>query len=175
MQHILKYTLALILVIGVRMIPHVPNVEPITATLMPFARKWGMWSGALFGVLAVLLYDLATGTMGPWSFFTAGAYALLGIVAGLYFKRVQGKGVMSYVGFSIIGTLFYDAITGLTVGPLFFGQPFIVAVIGQIPFTLSHVAGNIVLALVVAPLIYKFIVTNEKLQLNFIKQKIAAQ
>lgn len=174
MQQILKYSLSLLLVVGVRMIPHVPNVEPITATLMPFARRWGMWSSALFGVLAVLLYDLATGTLGPWSLFTAGAYGLLGIAAGVYFAHVKGKGVLSYVGFAIIGTLFYDAITGLTLGPILYGQPFMAALVGQIPFTLSHLAGNIVLAFVVSPLVYKFIVTNEKLELGFVKHKLVA-
>jgi uncharacterized membrane protein len=165
MQQIFKYVIGLILVVGIRMIPHVPNVEPITATLMPYAKKWGMWSGASFGVLAVLLYDLITNSLGPWSFFTAGAYGLLGIAAGLYFARVKGGSVLSYLGFAIIGTLFFDAITGLTVGPLFFHQSFMDALSGQVPFTLSHLMGNIVLSLVVSPLVYKFIVMNPRLEL----------
>lgn len=167
---ILKYSIGLLLVVLVRMVPHIPNVEPITATLMPYSKKWGVLGGALFGVLAVFLYDVFTGTFGAWSFFTAGAYLLLGIAAGLYFARVKDKGVVGYVGFAIIGTILYDAITGLTVGPLFFGQPFIAALMGQIPFTAMHLAGNIALAAVLSPLVERFIVMNPRLQLVTKKQ-----
>ncbi|HET8581437.1 MAG TPA: hypothetical protein VFL98_03140 [Candidatus Paceibacterota bacterium] len=161
----IKFALGLALVVLVRLIPHVPNVEPITATLMPYARKWGMASGAVFGILAVVLYDLATGTFGPWTAFTAGAYAILGLAAGLYFKHVHGRAVFQYLGFAIGGTILYDALTGLTVGPLFYGQPLMDALIGQIPFTLMHLASNIVLAAIVSPLVEKFIVANPKIAL----------
>lgn len=164
MNQSVKYLLGLLLVIGLRLLPHPPNVEPITATLMPFAKRWGMLAGALFGGLAIISYDLLTGTFGVWSWFTLGAYVLLGLFAGLYFRYVQGGGVLSYVGFAIVGTLFYDAITGLTLGPLFFGQPFMAALMGQIPFTLYHLAGNIVLAAVVSPLVYRWVVTNSQLE-----------
>ena len=166
MQNSLKYALGLIFVVLIRLVPHVPNVEPIMATLMPFSRKWGMLSGLFFGVMAVVLYDLATGTFGPWTAFTAGAYGLLGIASGLYFKHVKGKAIVQYLGFAIVGTLFYDAITGLTVGPLFYGQSFMAALAGQVPYTLTHLESNIVLALVVSPLVYKFIVANPKLELS---------
>jgi len=43
-----------------------------------------------------------------------------------------------YVRFAIIGTLFFDAVTGLLIGPLFFHQSFLSTLIGQIPFTALH-------------------------------------
>ena len=69
----------------------------------------------------------------------------------------------NYVLFAVIGTLFYDAVTGLTIGPLLWGQPFMVALIGQIPFTLLHLAGNITFAVVLSPLLYTWVVENKQL------------
>jgi hypothetical protein len=158
-----KYLIGLVVVILLRLLPHPPNVEPITATLMPFARRWGVVAGVAFGVLAVLSYDILTGTIGVWSLFTAGAYALLGLSAGLYFARIKSASRLHYIGFAVVGTLLYDVVTGLTVGPLFFGQTFSSALLGQIPFTLWHLAGNVVLAAVVSPLIERFVVTNPAL------------
>ncbi|PIR86351.1 hypothetical protein COU13_01445 [Candidatus Kaiserbacteria bacterium CG10_big_fil_rev_8_21_14_0_10_43_70] len=167
MERAPKYIIGIIIVILLRLLPHPPNVEPITATLMPFAKKWGILSGAVFGVLTVLVFDVITRSIGPWSLFTAGAYALLGIFAGLYFSRVDGSRT-HYVMFAVIGTLFYDAVTGLTVGPLFFDQPFMSALVGQIPFTLYHLAGNVVLAVVLSPLIERWLIQNPKLDTSHI-------
>lgn len=47
----------------------------------------------------------------------------------------------------------YDILTGLTVGPLFFQQPFLQALMGQIPFTVLHLSGNVTLALILSPII----------------------
>lgn len=168
----LKYAIGLAFVMLLRLLPHPPNVEPITAALMPFARGWGVFSGVLFGVSAVLIYDLITGTFGTWSFFTMGAYALLGIGAGLYFRYVTEHSSTAYIGFAIIGTLFFDILTGLLPGPLFFNQPLVSALIGQIPFTLYHLAGNIVLAGVVSPLLYRWVVGNEQLETTHVVHEV---
>jgi uncharacterized membrane protein YuzA (DUF378 family) len=174
MERAPKYIIGIVIVVLLRLLPHPPNVEPITATLMPFAKKWGMLAGLAFGALTVLSFDVITGTIGPWSLFTAGAYALFGLAAGWYFSpacakddatdRRAGSSRAQYVILAVIGTLFYDAITGLTLGPLFFGQPFMVALVGQIPFTLYHLAGNVVLAAFLSPLIERWVVQNPKLE-----------
>ena len=134
--------------------------RPPRSTLFPYTTLFR----SIFGVLAVLTFDVITGTLGMWSLLTVTGYALLGIFAGLYFSRVKDATRIHYVIFAIMGTIFYDAITGLTVGPLFFGQSFMVALVGQIPFTLYHLAGNIVLAVVVSPLLERWIVENPKLE-----------
>ena len=167
-----KYIIGLVVVILLRLLPHPPNVEPITATLMPFAKKWGWFGGLVFGALAIVSFDIITGTLGVWSFLTIGGYATLGIVAGLYFSRFEKASRMQYVIFAIIGTLFYDALTGLTVGPLFFGQTLMSAFIGQIPFTMYHLAGNIVLAAVVSPLVERWIVTNKALSYSSLRAHV---
>lgn len=163
----LKFFIGFLFCLLVRLIPfRPPNVEPILATQMPMSKHYGPYTGFLFGFFSIVFYDLLTQTLGPWSFFTAGAYGLLGFWA-FYFFQNKKNNRWSYVYFAIIGTIFFDAATGLSVGPLFFGQSFMGALIGQIPFTLWHLLGNISFALVLSPAIYNFVAKNER-QENFI-------
>lgn len=159
-----KFFLALILCLLARLIPlRAPNVEPILATMMPFSRAYGAFTGFSFAVLSILLYDTLTGTLGVQTFFTTLAYGLLGLWAANYFKKRKGN-TMDYVSFAIVGTLFYDAITGLTVGPIFFHQSFWTSFIGQIPFTALHLIGNILFAFILSPAIYSFLVRKREKQ-----------
>lgn len=158
-----KYVVGIGICLGVRLLPfRPPNVEPVMATLMPFAKQGGAAVGLLFGVLSIVFYDAVTGTMGAWTVFTAGAYGMVGIGAS-WFLRGAKNSPLSYAGYAVIGTIFFDAATGLTTGPLLFHQPFIAALMGQIPFTLLHLAGNVTLALTVSPFLYRWVVMNKNL------------
>jgi len=153
----LKFSLALFLCLLARLVPlRAPNVEPILATMMPFGRAYGPLVGFSFAVLSILLYDMATGTLGVQTFFTAGAYGLLGLWAGHYFKKREKKkgDKMNYVTFAILGTLLFDGLTGFTVGPIFYHQSFWGSVVGQIPFTALHLVSNVAFALTLSPAIY---------------------
>lgn len=157
-----KFSLALVLCLLVRLIPfRAPNIEPILATIMPTSRAYGAFSGFSFAILSVLLYDILTGTLGMQTFFTAGAFGVLGLWSASYFKsRAANKS--NFVRFAIMGTLFFDITTGLVVGPMFFNQTFISALTGQIPFTALHLAGNIAFALILSPAIYRFMIKKRK-------------
>ncbi len=159
MKNAVRYLTGLATVLVLRLIPHPPNVEPIMATMMPYAKRWGILSGILFTVIAMAGYDLLTGTLGVWSILTIGTYTLLAIAAGWYFRRAKPD-AKHFVGFAVIGTLVYDAITGIGTGMLFFHQSFAMTFYGQIPFTLYHLAGNIVLAGIVSPLLYRWVLAN---------------
>ncbi|MFA5791765.1 MAG: hypothetical protein WC884_01875 [Candidatus Paceibacterota bacterium] len=171
-----KFTLGLLLCLLVRLIPfRMPNVEPILATTMPFSRAYGAFVGFSFAVLSILLYDLLTRTLGIHTFFTTLAYGILGVWSAFYFKKNKDD-TWSYVRFAIIGTLFYDVLTGLTVGPMFFHQSFMSALVGQIPFTLLHLVGNIVFAFILSPAIYSLLIKKRKIKtvstLNILNPKI---
>jgi hypothetical protein len=170
-QNISKYGIGLAVVVALRLLPHPPNVEPIMATMLPFAKKWGALSGMTFSLIAILGYDLLTGTLGPWSAVTAGTYAMLGVVAGLYLTSRASK-VKYYLGVSIVGTIVYDAITGIGMGVLLFNQSLGVTVLGQIPFTLYHLAGNIVLAGIVSPALYRWVITNPVFETQRVVSKL---
>lgn len=157
-----KFSLALVLCLLVRLIPlRAPNVEPILATIMPMSCAYGAFVGFSFAISSILLYDGLTGTLGVQTFFTAGAYGILGLWATSYFKKRQGN-TMDYVTFAIFGTLLFDGLTGLTVGPIFFHQSFLGSLVGQIPFTALHLLGNISFAFILSPAIYNFLIKKKK-------------
>ncbi|MEK7588318.1 MAG: hypothetical protein AAB438_00690 [Patescibacteria group bacterium] len=159
-----KFGLGFIMCLLIRLFPfRPPNIEPILATQMPFSKRYGALAGFSFAFLSIVLYDLLTGTVGTWTFVTAGTYGVLGLWAYFFFKKREMK-KLNYVKFAVLGTLFFDAVTGLSIGPLFFGQSFIEAFLGQIPFTLMHLAGNITFAIIISPLIYKYIIENKKFE-----------
>ena len=157
-----KFFATLVFCLLVRLIPfRAPNIEPIMTGTMPIGRAYGAFFGFSFAVLSILIYDFATHTLGVRTLFTAGAYGLVGLVSVYYFKKREGK-TMDYVRFAIYGTLFFDAFTGLTVGPIFFHQSFIGSLVGQIPFTTLHLLGNVTLAACLSPGIYHFLIRKRK-------------
>ena len=171
-----KFSLALIFCLLVRLIPfRAPNVEPILATTMPLSRAYGAFAGFSFAALSIFLYDLITGTIGVQTIFTIFAYSILGWWAASYFKKNKGN-TWDYVRFAIIGTLFFDALTGLTVGPMLFHQSFFGSLVGQIPFTAFHLLGNVVFAFILSPTIFKFLVRKRKKEsvsrINLLNPKI---
>ena len=138
-----------------------PNVEPILATQMPFAKAYGKTIGFIFGVASVLSYDFITGTFGAWSFFTAGVYGLVGVLAARFFQK-RAATRRNFVSYAIFATLLYDALTGLTVGPLFFHQSFLTALVGQLPFTAMHLFGSITFSLIVSPSLYIYLSQHQR-------------
>src|ERR1035437_3364718 len=75
-----KFFIMLVLCLLVRLIPfRAPNVEPILATTMPISRAYGVFMGFSFAVLSILLFDIATRTLGVQTIFTAVAYGILGL------------------------------------------------------------------------------------------------
>ena len=141
-----------------RLIPfRIPNVVSIMAVQMPFSKVYGGLVGFLFGVLSIVSYDLLTGTIGIWTLVTATTYGLVGFFAGKFFQKrtMSSKNVAA---FAVVGTLFYDAFTGLTVGPIIFHQSFMGALVGQIPFTILHLIGNVSFSLLLSPIMAKYLV-----------------
>ncbi len=164
----IKYTIAFLLTLVVRLLPfRAPNLEPIMATQMPFAKKYGLISAFIFGALSITIYDSLTAGIGVWTLITALAYGLVGVGASFYFQNRSGW--KSYAKYAIFATLLYDAVTGLTLGPLLFGQSFMGAFVGQIPFTAIHLLGNVSFAIVLSPVIERWIVKEESFV--FLKMK----
>lgn len=157
----LKYVYLSIGVFVIRLLPfRAPNLEPILAAQMPLARQFGALSTFLFGAVSIVAYDSVTSGLGIWTIVTASVYGVMGIGAHMYFKNHTGQ--KSYVLYAIGATLAYDVLTGLTIGPLFFHQSFISAVVGQIPFTFIHLLGNVSFAIVLSPVIERWIVSEKK-------------
>jgi uncharacterized membrane protein len=171
----IKYMIAFLLTLAVRLLPfRAPNIEPIMAVQMPFAKRYGAISAFLFGFLSIGIYDVFTSGIGVWTLVTAFAYGFVGIGARWFFKNNTSR--KRYALFAVIATILYDAVTGLTLGPLFFGQTFISAIVGQIPFTALHLLGNVSFAVFLSPAIEKWIMKDEikfiqKLSLSFYENR----
>lgn len=157
MKKWIKYTIAFVSVIAFRLMPfRAPNVEPIMTVLMPFGKVYGGIMTFIFGFLSIALYDTVTSGFGIWTLVTAVAYGFVGLGARYFFKNRTGW--KSYASYAFIVTILYDAVTGLTIGPLFFHQSFLVSVVGQIPFTALHLLGNVSFAIILSPLIERWLV-----------------
>lgn len=162
MKKWIKYIIAFLAVLIIRLIPfRAPNLEPIMATIMPIGKKYSKLMAFCFGFLSILIYDSLTSGLGVWTLITAIVYGLLGLSASYFFTNRSGW--KSYAGYAVIGTIIYDAITGLTIGPLFFHQSFMISLVGQIPFTLIHLLGNVSFAIVLSPVIEKWFVMKEEI------------
>ncbi|MCR4260721.1 MAG: hypothetical protein NUV96_00015 [Candidatus Colwellbacteria bacterium] len=167
-----KFSIGWVVVFLVRLLPfRPPNVEPILATIMPFSKRYKYLGGFSFGFLSIVLFDLIVWKLGMWTLITGIAYGLLGLGAYAFFKN-RDASVRNFLIYGVVGTIAYDIVTGLSVGPLFFNQPFMEALLGQIPFTLAHLAGTIVFALTLSPALYRWVVTNNKLELGFVLSKL---
>ncbi len=157
---VVKYLIGFAAVLVIRLLPfRPPNVEPLMAAMLPFAKRYGALGGFLFAAGSIVLFDAVTSGWGTWTLVTALAYGLLGIAARWFFAHRDGT-ARNYLLFAAVGTLLYDAATGLTVGPLFWGQPFMAALMGQVPFTVMHLIGNIAFAALLSPFIERWIVAQ---------------
>lgn len=163
-KNYLKFIVGFIVCILIRLIPfRPPNIEPVLAIQMPFSKAYGALGGFLFAFANIILFDSITDKLGIWTLLTALSYGVLGVWSAYYFKKHKANRA-NYVRFAIFGTLFFDAVTGLSIGPLFFHQSFMEALLGQIPFTGLHLLGNISFAVILSPALYKFVIENKKLE-----------
>ena len=155
-----KYIIAFISVLLFRLLPfRAPNIEPIMAVIMPLGKIYGGAMSFIFGALSIVIYDSVTSGIGIWTLITALAYGLVGCGTFIFFKKRTGW--KNYALYAVVATIFYDVITGLTIGPLFFHQPFMTSLVGQIPFTMLHLLGNVSFAIVLSPAIEKWLVKEK--------------
>jgi uncharacterized membrane protein len=166
----IKFLIGWILSFVLRLIPfRPPNIEPILAMQMPFTKQYGFRMGFIFAFINIALFDFISGKMGLWTIITATCYGLLALFSAWYFKHRSGTS-LQFAIHAVYATLIYDAITGLTIGPLFFGKSFQEAFIGQIPFTGYHLLGNVALGALISPLIYRLVIKNPRFEISYIKQ-----
>lgn len=142
-----------------------PNVSPLMATELAGAKAYGPWIAGLYGALSMIMLDIIMGAIGPWTIYTAAASAVVG-VAGGYMLKGRPNRTRDYVALSIAGTLFFDITTGVLVAPLH-GTSLGMALLGQIPFTMYHLGGNVFFALF-APIFFEKIMKNPQIELTLL-------
>ncbi len=143
------------------------NISPLMATELAGSKAYGPWVGGLYGALSIALVDIIMGKTGSWTIVTSLTYGAVGVLGALFLKnRLASR--RNFIIASIVGTLLFDLVTGVLMGPLLFGGSYTVAAIGQIPFTFRHLAGNVFFAATLAPWFYHKIITNPKWELSHI-------
>ena len=168
MKNWIKYTIAFLVALVVRLIPfRAPNVEPLMTFIMPIGKRYNIFISFLFGFLSVFIYDAITSGWGIWTLITGLAYGFVGAGAYVFFKNRSGW--KNYALYAFFATIVYDALTGLTIGPIFFHQSFMVSLVGQIPFTILHLIGNVSFAIVLSPVIERWVLKEEK---SFVLNKV---
>lgn len=135
------------------------NVSPLMATELTGSKAYGPFIGSLYGALSMIMLDAIVGRIGSWTIITAITYGIVGLWGG-FFLKTRDASSRNFIIASIIGTLFFDLITGVLMGPILYNQPWIEAIIGQIPFTLRHLAGNVAFAGLLAPWFYRKVMNN---------------
>ncbi len=141
------------------------NVSPLMATELAGSKAYGPMVGGFYGAGSIALVDLFMGKLGSWTIITALTYGAVGVWGG-YFLQRRNATAKNFVIASIVGTLFFDLITGVLMGPLMYHQAWSDAILGQIPFTLRHLAGNIFFAVVLAPWFYRKVMENPQWELS---------
>lgn len=130
----------------------------LTAAFAPLMRsKYGF----LLGAALYSLVDVVQGAVGLWTLTGALSWGLVGF---LFTKRNPSKSIVGFLGLSVGGTLLFDFLTGPVASPLLWGMPFTEALIGQVPFTLSHLIGNAALTAIFAPFVYAFAATQKNVR-----------
>lgn len=115
----------------------------------------GPWYGAAAGVLSWSVY----GTFNPLGFSlltlatVAPMEAVYGVFGGFIGRRVRGPFSLIAWSFSVAGlltTLAYDVVTNAVTGAIFYSSALTGVVVG-IPFSLVHIASNLVQFSLLAP------------------------
>ena len=165
-----KYAIGWSAVFLFRLIPfRPPNFEPMMATVMPFSKRYGPVGSFLFGFLGIVLYDAITSGWGNWTWVTAISYGLVGLFAHYFFAH-RDASVRNFLSFGIPATLLYDGVT-MWIGPIFNHQPVMLAITGQIPFTLMHLLGTVVFSVILSPVLYRWVIQNEAFEFSILEIK----
>ena len=67
--------------------------------------------------------------------------------------------------FAAASTILFDFVTALFFGWQFH-QPLAITLLGQVPFTLNHLLGNVLLCVFVSPLLYRYVLENPALEVQ---------
>ncbi len=131
-----------------------PNNDPIMAVMLPCAKR-GRVAAVAFPVAAMVLFDILSQRVGIWTAVTAGTYGLLGLAFSLAYaalaRRGRPVGRLTFLVSGAAGVLVFDFVTGPIMSSFIFRMSFAQAFVGQIPFTLKHLASVTAYTLVVSP------------------------
>lgn len=150
-----RFSASFVLCLLLRFVPfRPPNVEPVLAFALPVGSFYGPLASGVFAAFSIVAYDALTAGLGSWTLVAAASYGLVGIAAG-HFGRTK-RALWSQLLFALAATMFYDVLTGVVASALLFDMPWYQALVGQVPFTINHVIGTLVLTAAISPLLSRW-------------------
>ncbi len=153
----------------IRIFRFIPNNDPIMSFMLPFSKQEKLSVAVFFPIITMVSFDLITGFVGIWTIVTALTYGFLGAFFFFTYKKFKKIKMKHYLASGVVGVLIFDFVTGVMMMPLLFGYSFEIALIGQIPFTILHLATVSGFVLVFTPLVEKFILDNKNLEDSKVK------
>jgi len=160
---IIKYFLSIFLINSLRFLKIFPNNDPIMSALLPFSKQDKWIHSMLFPLIAMISFDLITFKVGYWTIGTALTYSFIGLMIHFYLRNRKAS-MKTYFGLGVAGILFFDLVTGVIMGPMLFGQNFWIALLGQIPFTLLHLASGTLYIALITPFLDKHVIASKNLE-----------
>ncbi|MEW6216778.1 MAG: hypothetical protein AB1543_03775 [Candidatus Bipolaricaulota bacterium] len=162
------FALSLGLVTVLRLARLFPNNDPILAVVLSYARR-GRLGAVVFPAAAMVLFDLMSQQVGPWTVITAGTYGLLGFGFSCLYGTLTRRGyritTTAFPIFGVAGVLVFDFVTGPIMSSVLFRVSFFEALVGQVPFTLRHLLSVVAYTLVVSPALDRVLGRIERLRL----------
>ncbi len=133
-----------------------PNIQPVTVILILMAIYIGIWDSAASAVVIVTVTNMIMG-IGIWSLYQMFAWALIGVVSGLLFKKYHPpllillwSGAMGFVyGFTVSIFAYRSFVTNGGTGGL------IAYWLSGLPFDGFHALGNAVFVWFLQPVFAK--------------------
>jgi hypothetical protein len=147
-----KYFIAGTFATLIRLIRLFPNNDPIMSSTLPFARQDKWWKSFIYVISVMFIFDIITNKIGLWTIVTSLTYGMLILFSSLYLKNTKIS-LFKYISTSAIIVLIYDLITGPIMSHFIFNMTLLESLIGQIPFTLYHLASGIGYTLLFAPVL----------------------
>jgi len=131
----------------------IPAFKPISAIVIIAGIAFGMESGFMVGALSAILSNIYFG-QGPWTPFQMLAWGIVGLLAGLLFRRNIKPSYIMLIVIAIIGGVLYslllDIWTVLSVGQVWSFDRFGAVIMTSLPFMGMCVASYIVFLLLLA-------------------------
>jgi len=133
----------------------IPNVQPVTAIIILTAIYLGIFDSILSSFVVVIVTNLVL-SHGVWSVYQFFAWAIIGIVAGLLFKKVKNPYII--ILFAFAAGYFYGAFVSIFAYKTALsgeGSGYIVYWLSGILYDTYHALGNAVFTWFLYPMFKK--------------------
>lgn len=129
-----------------------PGFKPLAAVAILAGINLGRDAGFLVGSLSIVISNFYFG-QGPWTGFQMFAFGIIGFLAGVLGKCLQGRRFWTVVYGALSGVLFsliMDIGSALWMDGAFTLRRYLVLCLSALPFTLIYVVSNVIFLFVLA-------------------------